>query len=373
MKKLFLILSVFLLNSVAFAQNEEMPFKATTTISSSQYPRILSGNRVEFQIKAPNAQKVQLDLGKVYDMNKDSNGIWSVISDPQGPGIHYYSLLIDGVSVADPSSESFYGCSRMMSCVEVPYAKIITQYEIKDVPHGDVRTVRYFSKVTNSWRVMYVYTPADYDNKISEKYPVLYIIHGGGEDARGWVQQGRTDIILDNLIAEKKAVPMLVVSLDANVGGFDNIEKEILENVVPFVEKRFRVDARADKRALSGLSMGGMYTLYTGIPHTDLFHYLGVFSSGWFARNDSFMNLNKETEGNYAYMKDNVDKINKNLKLFWISQGGKEDIAYNNCQVMNRKIKDFGIKYEYYESERGGHTWPVWREDLYLFAPRLFK
>lgn len=127
----------------------------------------------------------------------------------------------------------------MMSCVEVPYEQNTTQYNIKNVPHGDVRTVRYFSNVTNSWRIMYVYTPADYDKNISKKYPVLYIIHGGGEDARGWVQQGRTDIILDNLAAEGKVVPMLVVSLDANISGFDNVEKEIMDNVVPFVEKNF--------------------------------------------------------------------------------------------------------------------------------------
>ena len=374
MKKLFLFLFVVVSCNLASAQNADLSsVKATTTLSGYQYPRILPDNRVEFQIKAPNAQKVQLDLGKLYDMNKDANGIWSVITEPQGSGIHYYSMVIDGVSVADPASESFFGCSRMMSCVEVPYEKNITQYNIKNVPHGDVRTVRYFSNVTNSWRIMYVYTPANYDKNISKKYPVLYIIHGGGEDARGWVQQGRTDIILDNLAAEGKAVPMLVVSLDANVGSFENVQKEIMNNIVPFVEKNFRADARADKRALAGLSLGGMYTLYIGIPHTDFFHYLGVFSSGWFAQNNSFMNLSKEREGNYDYMKANVDKINHNLKLFWISQGGKEDIAYQNCQIMNEKIKQFGIKYEYYESVAGGHTWPVWREDLFLFAPRLFK
>lgn len=364
-----LFLSMLAMVSVAtFAQTP-----ATTNINKSGFPKIMPDNSIEFSIKAPEAQKVQLDLGRKYDMTKNANGVWTVTTEPQGSGIHYYSLIVDGLSVADPSSESFFGCSRMMSCVEVPYAKEDTRFQVRDVAHGNVCTVRYFSKVTNSWRVMYVYTPAGYDKNMDKKYPVLYIMHGGGEDARGWVQQGRGDIILDNLIADGKAKPMLMVSFDANVGGFDNVGKEILDNVIPSVEKDFRVDASADSRAISGLSMGGMFTLYVGVPNTDKFHYLGVFSSGWFAKSSPFMNADKERDANYAYIDNNVSLLNNNLKQFFITIGGKPDIAYDNCQIMMQHLKQKGVKFDYYDSKDGGHTWPVWREDLYLFAQKLFK
>lgn len=334
-------------------------------------PNILSDNRVEFHVMAPQANKVQIDLGKTYDMQKDDRGMWSVTTEPQGPGFHYYNLIIDGVSVADPSSESFYGCGRMTSGIEIPYASDVKQYEVQDVPHGDVRALRYFSKVTNSWRKMFVYTPPGYENNIKQKYPVLYIMHGGGEDARGWVEQGRTDIIIDNLIAAKKALPMLIVCLDANVGGYPNVQKEIINNIIPFVESKFRVDAKPSKRALAGLSMGGLNTLYVGIPNNDIFNYLGVFSSGWFASGG--MGAGNEAEESYAYIKNNIGKFNSNMKLFWISEGGREDIAYNNGQTMIKRLKELNVKYTYYESKGGGHTWPVWREDLFLFAPKLFK
>lgn len=368
MKELFFSVLCLMCAGVGMAQ-----VPAETNIDKSGYPMVLPDNRIEFRIKAPTAQSVQIDLGRKYDMTKDAGGVWSVTTDVQGSGIHYYSLIVDGVSVADPASESFYGCSRMMSCIEVPYAPGDNRFEVRDVKHGDVRTVRYFSKVTGKWRVMYVYTPAGYDNSTENRYPVLYIMHGGGEDARGWVQQGRTDIIMDNLIADGLAVPMLVVSFDANVGGFDHVNSEILDNVVPFIEKTFRVDARADRRALSGLSMGGMYTLYTGVPNTDKFHYLGVFSSGWFAQQSSFMNTTAERDANYSYMGKNASYINANLKKFWIAMGGHEDIAYANCQIMMQRMKQMGVKFDYYESAGGGHTWPVWREDLYLFSQMLFK
>ena len=368
MKK-HLLFNLFILSSVAaFAQTP-----AETNINKSGYPKILPDNRIEFSVKAPEANKVQIDLGQKFDMTKNANGVWTVTTPPQGPGIHYYSLIVDGLSVADPASESFYGCSRMMSCIEVPYAKQDTRFQVQDVAHGDIRTVRYYSEVTKSWRLMYVYTPAGYDKSSDKKYPVLYIMHGGGEDARGWVQQGRSDIILDNLAAAGKAEPMLLVSFDANVGGFDNVRTEILDNVVPFVEKNFMADPSADKRALAGLSMGGMFTLYTGIPNTDKFHYLGVFSSGWFAKTSPFMNTSKERDANYSYIDKNTTFINNNLKSFFITIGGKDDIAYENCQIMMQRFREGGVKFESFDTKAGGHTWPVWRESLYLFAQKLFK
>jgi len=221
--------------------------------------------------------------------------------------------------------------------------------------------------------VLHLYT-SDYDNHSNEKYPVVYLLHGGGEDERGWATQGRSDLILDNLIAEGKAKPMLAVMPDGNpvVPGFgeDNLrlfEAELKQCVIPFVEKHYRAEADSKNRALAGLSMGGLQTLYAGIHNTELFSWLGVFSSGWILPMQSGI-----ASTQYDFMKKNVDKINGNVKLFWIAMGGKEDIAYNNCQSMLSKFDELNIRYTYYEYP-GGHTWPVWRNDLYNLAPLLFR
>jgi enterochelin esterase-like enzyme len=348
---------------------------ATTNVRSARYPQILPDNRVIFRIKAPDAQKVQIDLGKKYDMARDTGGYWIVTTDSIGEGFHYYSLLIDGVALADPASETFYGMGRMASGIEIPFAGG-DYYAVKDVPHGDVRIKRYYSPITNSWRRFYIYTPPGYDQNTNEKYPVLYIQHGGGEDERGWTMQGNTDLIIDNLVAAKKARPMLVVMMDGNFGtggiaGFGEqvlriFENELKQVVIPIVEKNYRVQTGPNSRALAGLSMGGLQTLYAGIKNTQLFSYLGVFSSGWFANRPEISNPQ------YEYMKNNAAAINGNLRSLWVSMGGKEDIAYNNCKVMLAKFDEMGIKYTYSEYP-GGHTWPVWRNNLYNFAQLLFK
>ena len=343
-----------------------------TNVRSANYPQILPDGHAVFRMKAPEAQKVQLDLGKKYDMVKNNEGIWEVTTDSLSEGIHYYSLIIDGVSVADPSSETFYGMGRMASGIEVPF-RGDSYYEEKDVPHGDIRIKRYYSNVTNTWRTFYMYTPPGYDENFSTKFPVLYILHGGGEDQRGWATQGKTDLILDNLIAAKKAVPMILIMVDGNfpLNGFSEeslrvFEKELKQSIIPFVEKNYRVKTEAQYRALAGLSMGGIQTLYAGVRNTDMFSYLGVFSSGWFATQKDL------TDPQYEYWKKNADKINSNLKTFWISQGGKEDIAWQNCQLMRSKLDEMKINYTYSEYP-GGHSWPVWRNNIFNFAQILFK
>jgi enterochelin esterase-like enzyme len=186
---------------------------ASTNVRAAKYPRILPDNRVIFRIKAPEAKRVQIDLGKKYDLKKNEEGFWEITTEPQGGGFHYYSLLIDGVAVADPSSETFYGMGRMASGIEIP-VNGKNYYSLKNVPHGEVRIRHYFSDVSGAWRNMYVYTPPGYDGDISARYPVLYLLHGGGEDERGWSTQGKANLILDNLIDERKAKPMLVVMVD---------------------------------------------------------------------------------------------------------------------------------------------------------------
>ncbi|WP_232067264.1 alpha/beta hydrolase-fold protein [Flavobacterium bizetiae] len=345
---------------------------AQTNIRNADYPQILPDNKVIFKIKAPQASGLQIDLGKKYDMVRNSEGFWTVTTDVINPGFNYYSLLIDGVAVADPASQSFYGMGRMASGIEIPN-KEGDFYALKNVPHGEVRIKQYFSKVTNSWREMYVYTPPGYENS-TEKYPVLYLLHGGGEDQRGWASQGKANLILDNLIAENKAKPMLIVMLDGNMSGnarfnenaLKAFENELKTAAIPFVESNFKVAKEAKNRALAGLSMGGLQTLYAGIKNSDMFSGIGVFSSGWWANNPAL------SDPYYEFMKNNTAAINSNIKQFWISMGGKEDIAYENCKIMIKKFDQMGIKYKYSQYP-GGHTWPVWRHDLFEFAPLLFN
>ncbi|MGA9119206.1 MAG: alpha/beta hydrolase-fold protein [Bacteroidota bacterium] len=356
-----------------FPQYSVVGLPASTNVRGAKYPRILPDRRVIFQTKAPAAKKVQIDLGKLYDMQRDSQGVWMVTTEPQGPGFHYYSLVIDSLAVADPASQTFYGMGRMASGIEIPYEG--EDYcAINDVPHGEIRIQQYYSTVLNRWRQVYVYTPPGYDLKLSEKYPVLYILHGGGEDERGWATQGKTNFILDNLLAAGKARPMLVVMPDGNMGvpGFGEntlrvFEAEMKQCVIPFVEKTYRAETDSRNRALAGLSMGGLQTLYVGINNTEMFSWLGVFSSGWILPMQ-----NDIAAAQYTFMEKNVDKINNGLRLFWIGMGGKEDIAYKNCQSMLAKFDQMKIKYMYDEFP-GGHTWPVWRNDLYTVAPLLFK
>jgi len=348
---------------------------AVTNVRSARYPQIMPDSRVVFRVKAPDAQRVQIDLVKKYDLKRDTGGYWVVTTDSISEGFHYYSLLIDGVAVADPASETFYGMGRMASGIEIPFSGG-DYYAEKDVPHGDIRVRNYFSPVLNIWRRMYVYTPPGYDEQTGERYPVLYILHGGGEDERGWAMQGRTNFILDNLIAEKEAKPMLVVMPDANMSvqgmpfgenGLRMFEAEMKRGIIPFIEKTYRVRNDAGSRALAGLSMGGIHTLYTGMNNTAMFAYLGVFSSGW------ILPMQKDlAEGQYALMQRRADTINNNLKVLWIGVGGKEDIAYNNCQLMLGRLDALKIKHSYGEYP-GGHTWPVWRNNLYKFAPLLFQ
>ncbi|RYY56983.1 MAG: esterase [Chitinophagaceae bacterium] len=348
---------------------------ASTNIRSAQYPQVYPDSRVSFRLKAADAQKVQVDLGRKYDLVKDTGGYWIGKTDSISEGFHYYSLIIDGLPVADPASETFYGMGRMASGIEIPF-RGDGYYSLRDVSHGDLRNNKYFSPVTRSWRQMNIYTPPGYDNSGSTRYPVLYLLHGGGEDERGWGSQGKTDLILDNLIADGRAVPMLVVMMDGNLGsgGFGGFgeqslrlfENELKQAVIPFVQGNYRTDTTAKGRALAGLSMGGLQTLYAGIRNNSMFSSLGVFSSGWWSNQPAL------SDPQYAFMKENAASINKNIRNFWIAMGGQEDIAYKNCKIMLAKFDEMQIRYQYSEYP-GGHAWPVWRNNLYQFAPLLFR
>lgn len=311
---------------------------APSNIGLSGFPRILPDNRVVFQVRAPSANQVQINLGRNYDMKKDDLGVWSVTTTPQDPGFHYYSLVIDGVSVSDPASQSFFGTGRMSSAIEIPETGV-DFYTVKDVPHGDIRSKRYFSKFTSSWRRLYVYTPPGYDKDTRKKYPVLYIQHGGGEDETGWAVQGRTDIILDNLIAAGKAKPMLVVMDNGNVsspggaradgGGYSSagmagFAYELVNNIVPFIESNYRVKTVAKDRALAGLSMGGGQAFYVGLGHKDKFGSVGVFSTGLFGGINTNAGQTFNAEEQIPGILTDSKSFNDSLKLFYISVGEQD-------------------------------------------------
>ena len=388
-------------------QRESFPegsYSPVTNISINGYPRVLSDNRVMFRVNAPQAQNVQIDLcGTKYDMNKSDNGAWTVTTNPQVPGYHYYSLVVDGVSTADPASQSFYGCSRWSSAIEIKEAGMDV-FEVQDVPHGEVRTVYYYSKVDESWRPLMVYTPAGY-NDGKQDYPVVYIQHGGGEDHRGWMEQGRTAQIMDNLIAAGKAVPMIVVSSNSNVrsrngrssegrqvrldgrvvtdegkanGGFGGgyswqgmqaFRSEMIENIIPFVEKNYRVKKDRKSRAMCGLSMGGGQSFYIGLRDPEVFANVGVFSTGMFGgiQGASNFDLEKEVPG----ILTDTKTFNKQFDVFFMSCG-EQDPRIEYTRNIVKKMRDGGVEVKF-NSYPGDHEWQVWRKSLHEFAQYLFK
>ena len=359
----------------------EGSYSPVTNINRNGYPRVLKDNSVMFRVNAPQAQLVQIDLGgKKYDMQKGEGGAWTVTTSPQVPGYHYYSLVVDGVSVADPASQTFYGCSRWSSAIEIKEAGM-DDFEVQDVKHGEVRTVYYFSKVDGAWRPLMVYTPAGY-NESQQAYPVVYIQHGGGEDHRGWMEQGRTAQIMDNLIAAGKAKLMIVVSSNSNVqsrnGGFgggyswqgmQTFRSELLENVIPFVEKTYRVKKDRKNRAMCGLSMGGGQSFYIGLRDPEVFANVGVFSTGMFGgiQVASNFDLEKEVPG----MLTDTKTFNQQFDVFFVSCG-EQDPRIEYTRDIVKKMRDGGVEVKF-NSYPGDHEWQVWRKSLHEFAQYLFK
>ncbi len=368
---------------------------SSTTQPGKQYPQVNSEGRVRTSINAPQAQRVQIDIGGVkYDLVKDEKGIWTGESAPQDEGFHYYQLNIDGASVPDPGSLYFYGASRAGSGIEIP-AKDQDFYAVKNVPHGQLRENHYFSKTTNLVRRVYVYTPPDYDKNLKKKYPVLYLQHGMGEDETGWGNQGRTSFIMDNLIAEGKALPFIIVMENGSVnfgggartqrapqgasgqaaqargqnpqrqgpggpgaemnfaGQFQSI---LFDDLIPYIESNYRVFTDQKHRALAGLSMGGMQTRSITTANPDKFSYIGMFSGGTMTPAD---------------VKD-IETFKKNVKLVFMSFGGKEGGA-TRMQGAADEWNKIGIKSVTYVSPGTAHEWQSWRRSLYQFAQLLFK
>jgi len=356
---------------------------ASTNVPNAEYPQILPDNRVIFRVKAPEAQKVQVDLGKKYDMVKDSSGYWMATTDPVVIGFHYYSILIDDVPLVDPSSQTFYGMGRMASGIDIPEPGV-DYYLIKDVPHGQIRSVNYYSPTSMSWRRAFVYTPPGYDD-IDKKYPVLYLQHGGGEDETGWPVQGKVDLILDKLIAEGNAVPMIIVMdrgyaidptrrADPNLTGFraamaNNAFPDVLvEDVIPMIDTTFRTIPDRDHRAMAGLSMGGFQTFQTTMTNLDKFAYVGGFSGAAFLQPDS--GIKEAFDGVWA----DAEAFNKKVKVMYLSIGTDEpERMYKSVNNFHKAIQEAGIEHIYYESPGTSHEWQTWRRSLHQFAGLIFK
>lgn len=355
------------------AQAPDAGVPASSNVLNAQYPRVHSDLRVTFRVNAPTAQKVQIQpggtdsgLGKgPFDMVKDEKGIWTVTTPPAVPGFHYYWLLVDGFAANDPASETYFGWAKPTSGIEIP-EKGADFYELKDVPHGDVRIRPYFSKTTGQWRQAYIYTPPGYDRG-STRYPVLYLQHGSGENGTGWTKQGRANLILDNLLAAGKAKPMIIV-METGYGTKEGqqgnaFEDVLISDTVPMVDSSYRTQTARESRAMAGLSMGGGQTLQITAKHLDKFAWVGAFSAPG-------RNFDAKTAYNGVFA--DPAAYNKKVKLFWIGAGTAEESMYNAAKAMHAALDQASIKNVFFESPGTSHEWQTWRRSLADFAARLF-
>jgi enterochelin esterase family protein len=341
---------------------------------------------VRVSISAPQAQKVQLDIGGVrYDLIKDDKGVWTGDSRPQDEGFHYYQLNIDGANVPDPGSMFFYGASRWGSGIEIP-AKDQEFYALKKVPHGQLRENLYYSEITQAWRRCFVYTPPDYDRNTAARYPVLYLQHGMGEDETGWPVQGKANLILDNLIAENKAVPMIIV-MDKGYaskpnqaqgqagpprgpGGISTFEEVMIKEIIPMIDVSYRTLSDRGNRAMAGLSMGANQTIQITMNNLDKFSYIGGFSG-----TSNFPNTTEIDPATFMNGKfKDGEAVNKQIRLFWLGLGTKEPNPFpGSVGAFKAMLDKQGVKYVYYESPGTAHEWLTWRRDLFQFAQLLFR
>jgi len=378
-------LSPVLFSNAAFAQVEDGFQPLATNVPNAEYPRISDDSRIQFQIKAADAQKISVKVGAAPDvpMTKGADGVWSATTGPIVPGFHYYYFNIDGVTVDDPASYTYFGVGKDSTGIDVP-EKGIDFYSIKDVPHGEVREAWYHSNTTNSWRHLVIYTPPDYDTNLKARYPVLYLQHGSGEDETGWVKQGKTNFILDNLIASGRAKPMIIVMSNGYAikpgavaqvpapgqpGGPrvpSSLDEELLGNTIPFVDGKYRTIADQPHRAMAGLSMGSMQTLQITTAHMDKFAYIGAFSGANLGGGD----LKTAFSGAFA----DPAVFSRKVKVLFVGIGTAEpDRMRTGVLSFHQALDQAGVKHVFYESPGTAHEWQTWRKDLYEFAPALFR
>lgn len=349
-------------------------------VPMAEYPKVDEQRRALFRLYAPEAHDVKADIcGKKYPMTKDNTGMWTVTTDPLVVGFHYYFFIVDGVQVTDPASDCFYGCGRMASGIEVPESPEEAAYYTfnKSIAHGQVRECQYYSEVEGQVRRCFVYTPAEYETSPKSKYPVLYLQHGMGEDERGWHEQGHMANILDGQIASGKCKPMIVVMDYGDCGYIHRTKKGetrdefgasfgniLLRDIIPFVEKTFRVKTDRDHRAMAGLSWGGHQTFQITLTHLDQFAHIGAFSGA------ILMAPGQNITDVYGGVFSDADKFNKQVHTLFLGQGTEEGMG---CDRMSQSLKEAGINHVYYASPGTHHEWLTWRRCLNEFLPLLFK
>ncbi len=392
-----LAMALLLTGGVGWAQDAGVFQPASTNVWGAQYPRVDGAGRVELRIKAPEAAAVRVSFwsGPKLDLAKQADGFWTVTTPPLVPGLHYYMFNVDGAEVSDLGSQAFFGGGKYASAVEVPEPGS-TYYAINDVPHGQVREVWYPSKVTGTWRHALVYLPPDYGAQTSTRYPVLYLQHGGGEDETGWIRQGRANFILDNLIAEKKARPMIVVMAygyarragqpapnpaGAPFGSPEAararqemtaaFEADVKEALIPFVDATFRTIATRENRAMAGLSMGGMQTFHVTLQNLDLFSHIGGFSGGMgVVPGDQKLDVKTVFGGALA----DPAAFKKKVPVLWLGVGTAEPERFReSIRRLHASLEEAKIEHVYVESPGTDHEWQTWRRNLHDFAPRLFR
>jgi enterochelin esterase-like enzyme len=362
---------------------------ASTNVNNSPYPRIHSDLRVTLQLKAPEAKKVEvvgnfgLGKGGPWQMLQGVDGVWTVTTPPVIPGFHYYWFNVDGVRANDPASETYFGTGRPTSGMEIPEQGVDFYYP-KDVPHGEVRSRWYNSKVTGQSRHVLVYTPPGYDADLHKRYPVLYLQHGGGEDETGWVRQGHMNFILDTLIAAGKAKPMLVVmekgyatkpgSPPAPPGGRGKgasrregpsaFEEVVIKELIPMIDATYRTIPKREDRAIAGLSMGAGQAMQIGLTHLDTFSAIGAFSGGGRA----------DPKTAYGGLFADPSTFDKKVSVLYLHAGTGEEAAHQGAHKLYHALQQAGIKNVAFGDAKGlRHEWHTWRYALYDFAPRLFS
>ena len=344
-------------------------------------PELHGDNSVTFRLYAPKAKEVtiNLDLVGVFPMTKDANDVWSYTAAKLAADVYSYSMTVDGLNIADPTNpltKSFVNGNRS-SLLVVP-SKPAASWDWSNVPHGVVHHHVYHSKAINDEREFYVYTPANFDASGKTKYPLLVLRHGLSDDASGWFTIGRANLILDNLIAQGKAVPMIVVaqlgygmknpnySLDpmfkpeTQLQCGEALEKSLMEEIVPEVTRTYHVANDRSKHAIAGLSMGGGQSLSIGFNHLDYYAYIASFSGA--------ISMIDDQEATFEHLNE---LRHKPLKLFWIAIG-KDDFLIEENRKFHEMLITKNIKHTYIETA-GGHTWPNWRQYLTELAPQLFK
>lgn len=367
------------------AQSSRRASNANNPNNAVISPEVLPDHRVTFRIYAPKAGEVSITgdwiaqgRGSGGKLEKDDKGVWSITVGPIEPDLYAYSFNVDGVKTIDPKNALIKpGISSVNSMVEVPGEEAAFE-SAQPVPHGEVRIAWYQSTALGTLRSMRVYTPPGYESGTA-RYPVLYLLHGSGDEDSGWSTIGRANFILDNLLAAKKAAPMIVVMPNGsmprpvnaptgpgNLSALERFTDELLKNVMPYVEKHYRVADGRENRAIAGLSMGGGQTLAVAPANLDRFAYIGVFSAGLFQQStEEYVKTN-------AGFFQNPEKTNQMVKLFWIGVGAKDTLVSASSQKLVEALKAHGIKHEFHESE-GAHTWINWRHYLNDYAQLLFR